>query len=102
LTKIFPKLVIEILVLGIQRRAGYAGPVTSMIGVQTAYGVGSPDAEYPTNVDGAPVKIRLDNHVPVSVAKPMNAFFKRRQSCNLIGILPRRTPPQSVLKRVPD
>lgn len=36
----------------VQRRAGYAGPVKSVAGVHTAHGVGSPDAAYPTNMDG--------------------------------------------------
>lgn len=58
----------------------YAGPGTPgrynlFSGCHTAYGVGSPHAEYPTNMEGAPVKIRLCNDFPVSLAKPMNAFF---------------------------
>lgn len=47
----------------------------SVARVHTAYGVGSPEAEYPTNVEGVPVKIRLGKHPTVSLAKPMNAFF---------------------------
>lgn len=59
----------------VQRRAGCAGPVTCVAWMHTVYGVGSPDAEYPTNMEGAPVKIRLCKHPTVSLAKPMNAFF---------------------------
>ncbi|KAJ5942441.1 hypothetical protein N7516_002609 [Penicillium verrucosum] len=74
-----------------QSRAGFAGPVKCVAWMHTAYGVGSPDAEYPTNVGGRSGEDTLSQtHERI--------FQCHLQSCNLIGILP-RTPPQSVFER---
>ncbi|KAJ5962031.1 hypothetical protein N7501_006972 [Penicillium viridicatum] len=72
----------------VQRRAGFAGPVLSVAWMYTAYGVGSPDAEYPTNMAGRTGEDTL--------SQTHERIFQRHlQSCNLIGILP-RTPPECV------
>lgn len=72
----------------VQRRAGCAGPVESVAGVHTAHGVGSPDAAYPTNMDGAPVKMGLGNHTTVLRAKPINAFFNAIEVATSLAFYP--------------